>query len=363
MTQRHAVTTTRRIKKGRAQATRTNPSGGAAAQYRARLRKQGNRSVTPADAIRLKAALTGWFGTDQWIRYLAADGLPEYGPTFWPEQWPSASLDERMALFTADEVIPLEAWQDADTVYADAAMCDLVTAAAQSFPQQCVRRDEFLAPIGFLFFAKPVPAAAFAPLLPDQPPVTAITWACVDDGVNAFTWIRTPSGAYDVNGVTVQVTALFPQLAYFMPWDSPAHAGTHSVSLLRALSALAKQPLTREDSPKIHQSVRSIARNAKIRPESFRRIALRRPEAAAHELAAVRAVAEGRTLAGHWVRGHWRNQYYASVDEHRPLWIEGFPRGDFTQRSPAGERLLVAHGDRPETASAPSRPYSSARAA
>lgn len=359
MTQRHSVTRTKRIKKGRAGATRANSSDSAAG-FRARLHAHAARSVTPADAIRLKASLTGWFDSDQWIRYLAADGLPEYGPGAWPDQWPSASLEERMALFTADELIPPEAWQNADTIYADAAMCDMVTAAAQTFPQQRVRRDEFLAPIGFLFFAKPVPSAAFASLLPDQPPVTAITWACVDDGVNAFTWIRTPSGAYDVNGVTVQVTALFPQLAYFVPWDKPAHAGTHSVSILRALSALAKQPLTREDSPKIHQSVRAIARNAKIRPESFRRIALRRPEVAAHELFAARADAEGRTPAGHWVRGHWRNQYYASIDEHRPLWIEGFPRGDFTQRSPVGERLLVAHGDRAGTRKYPRSPDNAA---
>ncbi|MFE0775405.1 hypothetical protein [Streptomyces sp. NPDC058861] len=51
-------------------------------------------------------------------------------------------------------------------------------------------------------------------------------------------------------------------------------------------------------------------------------------------------------LAGHWVRGHWREHYYASVDEHRPIWIEGFPRGDFTRPAPARDRLLVARGDR-----------------
>ncbi|MET8977387.1 hypothetical protein ABZX85_17375 [Streptomyces sp. NPDC004539] len=302
--------------------------------------------MTPADAIRLKAAMTGWLGSDHWTRYLAADGLGDYGKMAWPERWPSATVQERMALFTPDDLFPLAAWQNADTVYADAAMCDMVTAAAQTFPQQRVRHDEFLAPIGFLFFAKPVPSAAFVSSRPDLPPVTAITWACVDDGVNAFTWIRQPPGAYDINGITVQLTALFPHLGYFVPWDSPAHAGTHSISILRALSALARQPLTREDSPKIHQSVRAIARNANIRPESFRRIALRRPEIAAHEVAAARAAAEGRTPAGHWVRGHWRNQYYASIEEHRPLWIDGFPRGDFSQPAPQPNRLLIAHGDR-----------------
>ncbi|MEV7839113.1 hypothetical protein [Streptomyces albidoflavus] len=332
-------------KRGRAGGARPNPASGAAG-HRDRLHAQASRGLTQADAIRLKAALTGWFGSDHWNRYLAADGLPEYGKLFWPEQWPTASLKERMALLAEDESSPLEAWQDADTIYADAPMCDMVTAAAQTFPQQRVRSDEFIAPMGFLFFAKPVPSTAFALSLPDQPPVSAITWACADGGMNAFTWIRQPPGAYEINGVTVQLAPLFPHLAYFVPWDKPADAGRHSVSMLRALSALAKQPLTHEDSPTIHQSVRAIARSARIRQESFRRIALRRPEAAAHELSAARAVAEGRTPAGHWVRGHWRNQYYASVDEHRPVWIEGFPRGDFTQPAAVGERLLIARGDR-----------------
>ncbi|MBT1189808.1 hypothetical protein HET69_38980 [Streptomyces sp. CJ_13] len=310
------------------------------------VRALSSRSLTPADAIRLKAAVTGWFGSDHWNRYLAADGLPGYGRGLWPERWPTASVAERMALFTADELIPEAAWQDADTIYADPAMCGMVTAAAQSFPAQRVRDDEFLAPIGFLFFAKPVSAAAFAFPAPDKPMVSAITWACVDDGVTTLTWTRQPPGAYEINGVTVQLPALYPHSAYLVPWDVPTQAGIHSVSLLRALSALAKQPLTREDSPKIHQSVRTVARSAKIRPESFRRIALRRPETAAHELAAACAASDGRTPAGHWVRGHWRQQYYASVHEHRSIWIEGFPRGDFTQPRSLRDTLLIAHGDR-----------------
>lgn len=325
--------------------TRATDSGAGASALRSRLHAHASRPLTQVDAIRLKAGLTGWFGSDQWPRYLAADGIA-YGEAAWPQQWPSASLKERMALLTADEPDPLTVWRNADTVYADAPMCDMVTAAAQTFPRQHVRRDEFLAPIGVLLFAKPVPSAAFEWSRPDQPPVSAITWASCDNGINAFTWIRQPPGAYEINGVTVQLTALYPHLAYIVPWDAPADAGTHGVSMLRALSALARQPLTREDSPKIHQSVRAVARSAKIRQESFRRIALRRPEAAAHELSAARAAAEGRTLAGHWVRGHWREHYYASVDEYRPIWIEGFPRGDFTRPAPARDRLLVARGDR-----------------
>ncbi|GAA3087029.1 hypothetical protein GCM10020000_87220 [Streptomyces olivoverticillatus] len=134
---------------------------------------------------------------------------------------------------------------------------------------------------------------------------------------------------------------------YHLLWDAPATRGLHNVSLLRSMSALSRQPLTREDSPKIHQSVRGIARRSGLRPEQFRRISLRRPEAAPFELAAARAVAEGRTPAGHWVRGHWRQQRYSTVDEYRPIWIEGFPRGDFSRPSPAGQKLLIARGDRP----------------
>ncbi|MFF3460522.1 hypothetical protein ACFYXH_40865 [Streptomyces sp. NPDC002730] len=306
--------------------------------------------LTPAEAIRLKAGLTDWFATEHPIRARVA-GLPEHGAALWPARWPQASFPERVALYQSEDLFPpAAAWQNADIIYADPAMCDMVTATAQTFPEQRVQREEFLASIGFLFFAKPVPAEAFGSPTAANAPISAITWFCADDGLSSLAWFRRPAAVYDMNAVKVALPGLHPSKPYDLLWDSPAAHGTHNISLLRALSALAKQPLTNEDTPKIHQSVRGIARRARIRPESFRRIALRRPETASYEVAAARAVAEGRTPAGHWVRGHWRRQYYASINEHRTIWIEGFPRGDFTLPAPIGEKLLIANGDRAHAA-------------
>ncbi|MFJ8676797.1 hypothetical protein [Streptomyces sp. NPDC093589] len=314
------------------------------------LNGRADHQLTHADAIRHRAALLDWFATDYLIHAFVA-GLPSHGARLWPDQWSHASFEDRVALYRNEGMVPASRWREAAVVYADPAMCDLVTAAAQTFPEQPVQRHEFLAPTGFLFFAKPIPATALAfPGSTDELPISAITWACVDDGLSSIAYTLRSAGVYDVGGVRIPFPALHPSRPYDLLWDSPAERGMHNVSMLRALSALSKQPLAREDSPKIHQSVRGIARRSGIHPKQFRRISLRRPEIASFELAAARAVAEGCTPAGHWVRGHWREQYYATVDEHRPIWVEGFPRGDFTKSAPTGQKLLIAHGDRPTAA-------------
>ncbi len=42
------------------------------------------------------------------------------------------------------------------------------------------------------------------------------------------------------------------------------------------------------------------------------------------------------------MRGHWKQQWYPSVEEHRPLWVSGYPRGDFTGGVVPGAKVLVA---------------------
>ncbi|GAA3087036.1 hypothetical protein GCM10020000_87230 [Streptomyces olivoverticillatus] len=126
------------------------------------------RYTTPAETVRLHASLTEWLATDGMSRTLAAT-LPERGAALWPEEWPEASFEERVALHRNEELASAEEWRDADVIYADPPMCDMVTAAAQTFPAQRVRREEFLAPMGFLFFAKPLPAEAFGPTGVDIP--------------------------------------------------------------------------------------------------------------------------------------------------------------------------------------------------
>lgn len=174
----------------------------------------------------------------------------------------------------------------------------------------------------------------------------AISWESGEHVLAAVLWIPQRRGNGTINGVRFHTDGYIPAATMLMPWDNPeAPSGLHPISLLRSLSALSRQRLTREDSPKLHQSVRGLARSSGITQEQFRRIYLQRPEAAEHELAAAQAHAEGRTPAGHWVRGHWRQQYYASIDQHRATWIEGFPRGDFSRPADDRPRVLIARGE------------------
>lgn len=58
-------------------------------------------------------------------------------------------------------------------------------------------------------------------------------------------------------------------------------------------------------------------------------VRLRRTEHAAESEDAERAAGEGgRSYSCQWVvRGHWRNQYYATVKAHRPIWIDPYVKG------------------------------------
>ena len=53
-------------------------------------------------------------------------------------------------------------------------------------------------------------------------------------------------------------------------------------------------------------------------------MSLHKPETAQYELDGVR----GTVQRQHWVRGHWRKQWYATMEDHRLKWIDGFIKGD-----------------------------------
>ncbi|MEU1824135.1 hypothetical protein ABZ502_17115 [Streptomyces abikoensis] len=308
--------------------------------------KQGQR-LAPADAVRLKSTLIDWTQTEHYLR--AQVGIMfDIWATAHPQEWPQASLDERINL-VRNELAPASMLREADLVYADAPMCDMVAAAAHTFPEQHVYPSEFLAPSGTVVFAKQHIYPAVRPGSDEQveSPLSAITWLTTDEGISILTWSLTKPGIYTARGIDHYCPGIHPHSEQQVPWGNPAPSGLHPVSALRSLCALSRQPLACADHPKIPQSVARIARRAGVRTENFRRISLRRPENAAYELAAARTAAAGRAPAGHWVRGYWRRPYNSAPDARRSVWIEGFPRGDFTRPGPQGDKLLIARGDRP----------------
>lgn len=67
-------------------------------------------------------------------------------------------------------------------------------------------------------------------------------------------------------------------------------------------------------------------------------LSLVNPEHGRYELDA----ATGRKLRAHWVRGHWRNQWYATAQEHKTIWVDGFVRGDASIGTVGGARVYAA---------------------
>jgi hypothetical protein len=88
-------------------------------------------------------------------------------------------------------------------------------------------------------------------------------------------------------------------------------------------------------SPRARRAAANARRGA---PPSIRRVYLRHPHLASHELQAARDARSGHRPRGHYVRGHWKHQWHPSIDEHRLLWVDGYLRGDFSAGVVPGPR-------------------------
>lgn len=121
-----------------------------------------------------------------------------------------------------------------------------------------------------------------------------------------------------------------------------------TVKLLRSIFAIATSAGAESEDRKVAQTPpktkKKTGSTPKRKTSTVRVISLRNPEYGRFELDA----ATGRKLRAHWVRGHWRRQWYASQEEHRSIWIEGFLRGD--------TRLGTVSGPRVYRATAPAHP-------
>jgi hypothetical protein len=124
------------------------------------------------------------------------------------------------------------------------------------------------------------------------------------------------------------------------PEDQGGPAGPNRI--LQTLVALCRIPLVKDEHAHTSQASRQRANKAGVVDRPVRRIYLRRPDIADAELGAAREHRAGHTPLGHWVQRHWKQQWFASLNEHRPMWISGYARGDFTQGTVTGTKVLTA---------------------
>lgn len=136
------------------------------------------------------------------------------------------------------------------------------------------------------------------------------------------------------------------------PADQGGPAGPNR--LLQTFAALCRTPLVHDRTAVGSKAARQTARRLDRADPLIRRVQLRRPEHGQEELDAARAARTGTPPRGHWVRGHWKQQWHASIGEHRTIWISGYPRGDFAAGTVPGRKVLVASDRRDGTENPPS---------
>ena len=110
--------------------------------------------------------------------------------------------------------------------------------------------------------------------------------------------------------------------------------------MLVATCHLMRQQLAETDVTPPTRSVRRRHERAGLEPPEIRVIRLRRTQRK-------ETTGESRREWRHrWiVRGHWRNQWYPSIQAHRPKWIEGYPKGPEGAPLLGGDKVYVVKDD------------------
>ncbi len=303
---------------------------------------------TVDDALREYAKLIRWYDSADGIREAYNTYRLHYG-NGWPPSLPDEDARWQVAERTAQ--VTAAAMRSLDPIWCDPPMVDLLAAAADTYPLEPMRPQHLLAPDGMVIFAKPLPVVWRGDDDDEEHRLAAISWGASlssNDGrpfTSITAWHRYSGLRREGDGLSVRYVGLRPQShSMGAPWIEPTDVGGPASPhrLLQAFSALVRTPLIRDKHGPVSKAARRDGERAGLRDAAARRVYLRRPEYAEEELEAARAARDARPARGHWVRGHWKQQWYPSVEEHRPLWVSGYPRGDFTGGEVPGAKILIA---------------------
>jgi hypothetical protein len=260
---------------------------------------------------------------------------------------------------------------------ADPDMVDLLDAAAPTMPDQELAETDLIAPFGFLHFADPLPDRSESE---PHVPIHAFAWMYVEadapiqggrgegkgPAVLITTYVDTVEYA-TARGMTD--ARLAPHAPRLIPnsstmWtvgtligsvfgdvpDDPMFTPGFYQRVLAAFWTLTRQESmteTEEQPPGRRPDRRRSARAGVVDPNApVHLIRLR----SAHRSEQQRAAGEsGRRVGVRFpVRGFWRRQYLPSTKSHRQQWIAPHWRGPADAPVVGGERVFLAHGEKPE---------------
>jgi hypothetical protein len=309
------------------------------------MKRSYTSTWTLDDALRMQATLARWLRTPDGTKcaYVIGETVLEAAPGLEPPSWQRAQEE---AQGTADDLAA------ATLIWCDPPMVDMWAAAADSYPHEPLEPHHLPDPHGIVILSRPLPRITPSTAHlddPDHEQISAITWETNDhsDAVVVITWTR-HWGSAALNWGNTPRTVLAPglRMSSLGVRQFGGGQGENTVALIQSLTGLIRSPLTDETTDAGSKAARKEAIKAGITEPRIRRLYLRRPEQAAAELEAARDTRAGRPIRGHWVAGHWKQQFYPSINEHRWIRIEGYPRGDFTAGQVTGPKARVARGDR-----------------
>lgn len=277
-----------------------------------------------------------------------------------------ARSEERVAYLTN---ILRKAWSPDKKriVLADESFAQMMLAAAISVPDTPLRADELISEEGVIFFEKPLyidpifelsDSIAFDERMTKgykKMPVRVIQWA--KWGENHLMITMHSDEKFVEERETEIVTAeqsfndpLNPKIMYqylgqiafgvgsldaSQAEHDEDHASVkHTIALLRSFKAILESQISKEQNAEDvvgEQKTRKKRKASKRKTGDISKItvvSLIDQKHGRYELEA--ATNTNIKMRLHWVRGHWRNQWYASVNEHRAIWINGFAKGDPT---------------------------------
>lgn len=299
-----------------------------------------SRRVTASEAVELHQELITWLTSNHTPDVLWEGALRD-----------SLSYGESRALShgLAREL------KTVDPIWCHHELGQLLAVATDALPPEQHNAPLLLPSHGAIYFAEPLPAEWRTPTAPLVSSLSALTWFTPPTSAKhpTSTWVigwerKHPELAALRDGRPAWLATLRPNSAieHWLPGlvtrgDITYDHESPMLALLHAFAALIRTPTTREETQAPSARTTTSARRHGTPEPMIRRIYLRQPEQGPAELDALRAERHG-TPRGHWVRGHWRNQWYASVEEHRWVWIEGHPRGDWTKGHLRTPKVLIA---------------------
>ncbi|MGP9651767.1 hypothetical protein ACT3TP_14935 [Glutamicibacter sp. AOP38-B1-38] len=246
----------------------------------------------------------------------------------------------------------LDFWASDDVLigFLDDPTADMVLASSLSAPPGVLHEDELIAPRGIVFFQNPT--RMFEDIFTDLPPeeivpVRAIAWELpveqgqklvslttyFDGSEQVFTEIpfegysaeeRARTEEFIAKTASYLSTGLINNIVLDLVEDEPKTSSQRLINYLRALNAISQSPRTSSITKAVAVAKRKKGKRTYTKERPVTIMSLHKPETAQYELDGVR----GTVQRQHWVRGHWRKQWYATMEDHRLKWIDGFIKGD-----------------------------------